>query len=135
MVIKPLTREEMVIAFHYYEANKDIFVPEKRERARLLYFASSRFYGVHLGNNALPVAYFCILPYAECNVLGCVYVEEQYRKQGIFNAIVNFALTKSIGKRLEINAEKTNTLACEIYERKFYFIGEDKETKYFAIKY
>lgn len=135
MVIKPLTREEMVIAFHYYEANKDIFVPHKSRREAILYFASSRFYGVHLGNNALPVAFFCILPYAECNVLGCVYVGEQYRKQGIFNAIVNFALTKSIGKRLEINAEKTNTLACEICERKFSFIGEDKETKYFAIKY
>lgn len=135
MEIKPLTREEMVIAFYYYDKNKDIFVPDKRERARLLYFASSRFYGVHLGNNALPVAFFAILPYAECNVLGCVYVEEQYRKQGIFNMIVDFAISKSQGKRLEINAEKCNTLACGIYERKFYFMGEDKETKYFAIKY
>ena len=70
-------------------------------------------------------------------VLNCVWVRREYRKQGIFNKIVKFAIKEVKKERYDLNrpvhltiaASPKNELAKSIYNRKFNFICYNKKQR------
>ena len=72
----------------------------------------------------------------EC-VLCCVYVKEEYRRQGLFKKIVKYTLEHNTNaKIISIGAMSNNELAINIYNHMFRFSHRDKENNgyWFLIK-
>ena len=72
--------------------------------------------------------FFALCTWTNEVVLACVFVIEEFRNQGIFNQMVEFAKKKTPKNSwLTINAMRTNNLANEIYTKKFDFFRYDEE--------
>ncbi len=87
----------------------------------------AHFYQVVNKDNYV-MGFFALCYWENEVVLACLFVFEDFRNMGVFNAITKFAKRKTPWNCwLTINAMRTNTLANEIYDRKFKFFRYDKE--------
>lgn len=122
----------------YKETVRDILIehPEWYDGYDDITVMHAHFYQVTSKNNEL-IAFFALCYWEREVVLACVYVFEQYRKQGVFNEIVKFAKRKTPSHHwCTINAMRLNDLANIIYQRKFKFhhYDEKEDCNWYVIK-